>query len=143
MIVFITCGAKKKQTPCAAKDLYIGTYFKTSLAYAQYLNVDKIYILSAQYGVLELNDEIAPYNKNLNAASRREQKIWAYKCYKQLQEKGVDFNEQAIFLGGKGYWQYLSQLFPNKKIPFAHLKIGMQVHTMRELMTNVHDNEKN
>ena len=127
--------------PCAAKDLYIGTYFKTNLAYAQYLNADRIYILSAYYGVLELTDEVASYNKNLNAASRREQKYWAYKCYRQLKEMNIDFNEQAVFLGGKVYWQYLSQLFPNKNIPFAHLKNGIQVHIMRELMTNVHSNE--
>lgn len=133
---------QKKTEPCVAKDLYIGTYFKTNLAYAQYLGADKIYILSAKYGILELSDEIAPYNKNLNVASRREEKIWAYSCYIQLKEKNVDFNEQAFFLGGKVYWQYLSQLFPHKNIPFAHKKNGVQVHIMRELMTNVHDNEK-
>ena len=126
-----------------AKDLYIGIYFKTILRYAESLHPDKIYILSAHYGVLELDDEIAPYNRKLNAASRREQKIWAYNCYRQLQEKNINFNEHTIFLGGKVYWQYLSRLFPNREIPFAHLKNGVQVHIMQERFGNVHCNEKN
>ena len=142
MIIFISCGAKKRTEPCVAAEMYTGYFFQTCLAYARSLSPRKIYILSAQYGVLELTDKIKPYNKNLNSAGRQQQKNWAYKCYKQLLQLNIDFNEETIFIGGKVYWRYLATLFPNRKIPFAHLKNGIQAKIMNRELKNVHGNKK-
>ena len=124
MIVFVACGAKKRDVTCRAEDMYLGYYFRMNLIYAKKLCPAKIYILSAKYGVLELDDIIAPYNRNLNACRKQERKEWAYICYQQLKSKNVNFDETAIFLGGQAYWQYLSKVFSNKEVPFAHKKMG-------------------
>ena len=56
MIVFISCVKNKNDYPCAARDMYISDLFKKSLVYAEQLTESTtVYILSAKYGLLELD----------------------------------------------------------------------------------------
>lgn len=64
--------------------------------------------------------------------NKLKRKQWAYKCVKQLQEKEIDFKDKAIFLTGKPYSQYLSQLFPNKEFPLNDLSFGMRLKQLKE-----------
>jgi len=61
--VVIACSHKKIKTniPVRAVDLYKGELFSKCLHAATYVS-DKIYILSAGYGLLELGDLVLPYN---------------------------------------------------------------------------------
>ena len=61
--ILIACSDDKLATdiPVMAKDLYLGNVFKLSLETAIRLS-DEVYILSAGYGILKLNDLIMPYN---------------------------------------------------------------------------------
>lgn len=112
-IVFISCVKTKSDKPCLAKDMYQSTLFKYSLRYARKLTTDdKIYILSAKYGVLPLNKHISPYELTLNTFTTRKKKIWAFKCYQQLEALNVNFKEKAYFLCGENYRKYLMQKFP-------------------------------
>ena len=84
MIVFLSCVKTKQNVKCKAEEMYTSDLFLKSLQYAKSLKPRKIYILSALYGLLELHDEIEPYNKTLVGASDKECKQWAYKVYKQM-----------------------------------------------------------
>ena len=84
MIVFLSCGKTKADTTCKADEMYKGELFKKSFGYAKSLNPRKIYILSAKYKVLELDDVISPYELTLNKMNKQQQKRWAYDCYMQL-----------------------------------------------------------
>ncbi|EIA5729025.1 hypothetical protein RP125_001254 [Staphylococcus pseudintermedius] len=108
--------------------------FRKQLKYAKQITTkdDHIYILSAKYGVLELDDIVSPYELTLNNMNKLKLKQWAYKCVKQLQEKEIDFKDKAIFLTGKPYSQYLSQLFPNKEFPLNDLSFGMRLKQLKE-----------
>jgi len=132
MIVFISCVKKKRKRKTIAEKMYISDFFKKQLAYAKQLNPAKIYILSAKYGVLELNDIIEPYEITLNTFSEKDKKIWAYKCYQQLRQKNIDFNEKAVFLAGKNYRKYLITKFTNVETPLKGLKIGEQLKYLKE-----------
>lgn len=127
MIVFLSCGKTKAKKTCKAKDMYQGALFKKSYEYAQTLKPRKIYILSAKYKVLELEDVISPYELTLNKMTKHQQKKWAYDCYLQLKSKGQNFNEEAIFLCGDNYRKYLSQVFKNSKFPLQNLSFGNQL----------------
>lgn len=59
-IVLISCVSQKRSHRSKAKDLYISALFKKNLAYARRLNPDAIYILSAKYGLVDLETEIDP-----------------------------------------------------------------------------------
>ena len=62
-VVLISCVSKKKDTPVAAKDMYVSALFKGAYKYAYTLGADKVLILSAKYGLLEETDVIEPYNE--------------------------------------------------------------------------------
>ena len=76
-IILISCVSKKLDKKSKAKDLYISPLFRYNLQYAKSLNPDKIFILSAEHGLLELDEEINPYNKTLNKMSNEEIKEWS------------------------------------------------------------------
>jgi hypothetical protein len=107
--------------------MYTSDLFKKSLEYAKSLKPNKIYILSAKYGVLELDEIISPYEQTLNAMTEKERKIWAYKVVKQCEEKGVDFTEKAVFLCGKNYRKYVMQKFKSSSAPLSKMGIGQQL----------------
>lgn len=127
MIVFLSCGKTKTKHTCEACNMYQGDLFKKSLEYARSLKPRKIYILSAKYKLLELEDVISPYELTLNAMNKQQQKRWAYDVYLQLKAKGQNFEEEAIFLCGDNYRKYLSQVFKNAKAPLKGVSFGNQL----------------
>lgn len=127
MIVFIGCVKLKQNKSCTAEEMYISTLFKYSLGYAKKIKPRKIFILSAKHGVLELNDVIAPYNETLNTKTKKEKQLWAYKCYCQLKEKQIDFDEPVVWLCGENYRKYLMQKFKNNNVPINGLGLGNQL----------------
>lgn len=124
MIVFVACGKLKEDHPCMAKDMYIGRIFRKSMTYAKLMNPRVIYILSAKYGLLELTDMISPYNQTLTPQTKNKKKRWAIMVYRQMISKGIDFNEEAVFLCGRAYDMYLSNLFPHHSNPLHGLQMG-------------------
>lgn len=127
MNVFLSCVKTKQNKRCAARDMYTSDLFRKSLAYAEKLQPSRIYILSAKYGLLDPQDLIDPYNATLVGANDATCKRWAYMVYKQMQEKNIDFNDEAIFLCGKNYRKYLITKFTNAAAPLRHLGIGQQL----------------
>lgn len=72
MIVFLSCGKTKAKHTCKACEMYQGDLFKKSFEYAKKLNPRKIYILSAKYKLLELDDIISPYELTLNTMNKEQ-----------------------------------------------------------------------
>lgn len=127
MIVFLSCVKQKRSKPCAARDMYTSDLFKKSLAYALQLKPREVYILSAKYGLLELDEKIEPYEQTLNKMRDHERKAWAYRVCKQCEEKGISYGEKAVFLCGNNYRKYLMRKFTNAIAPLGNLPIGKQL----------------
>lgn len=133
MIVFISCTKKKINKRCKVKELYTASaWFRKAYKYAVSLNPIYIYILSAKYGLLNENDIIEPYEKTLHGAKENEVKIWSAKVISQMKEKGINFEDKAIFLCGKNYRKYLIPKFTNYEAPISHLGIGAQMKWLEE-----------
>lgn len=86
-IVLISCSSKKVPHKAKAKNLYVSPLFIGNLRYAINLKPDAIFILSAKYGLLELDNEIEPYNTTLKNMSSTQVKAWADHVLKQLKEQ--------------------------------------------------------
>lgn len=127
MIVFLSCVKSKQNRKCAAKDMYISDLFKKSFEYAKKMRPRKIYILSAKYGLLELDDIIEPYELTLNTMTERQRRAWACKVIKQCKQKNIDFTERAVFLCGNNYRKYLMRNFPKAEAPLKNMGIGKQL----------------
>lgn len=133
MIVFIGCVKTKQHKVCAAQDMYISPLFRYSLQYAKTLTtLDKIFILSAKYGVLRLGDIITPYELCLNDMTVSQRKKWADICIDQMKDQGLNFNEQAVFLCGEKYRKYIINHFPRSYIPLKNLSFGRQLKFYKE-----------
>jgi cytoplasmic iron level regulating protein YaaA (DUF328/UPF0246 family) len=125
-IILIGCGKKKRDYICKAEDLYISFYFKNKLAFAKSLKPDSIFILSAKYGLVPLNMEIAPYDLTLNKYSEDELREWSANTLQQLRIKTDLEKDKFIFLAGKKYQKHLLPKIRNYENPLEGLGIGKQ-----------------
>ena len=90
------------------------------------------FILSAKYGLLELNKEIEPYNETLNNKKKNEIEEWAKKVYEKLSENFDINNTNFIFLAGDKYRKYLLPKLHHYEIPMYGLTIGKQLQFLKE-----------
>jgi hypothetical protein len=106
IVVFIGCGKKKTWHRTKAKYLYQGRYFRLCLSLARKLTTeDRIFILSAKYGLLLLDREIEPYNQKLTEMSAPDREKWRGKV--KIQTKRLPAGKR-VFLCSRQYTKGLS-----------------------------------
>jgi hypothetical protein len=132
-IVLIACVATKKPFRTQASNLYDSTLFKLSYAYAQKLQPDAIYILSAEHGLVHADTEIAPYNKTLLFMPSHERKAWAEKVLSELRTRANLAEDEFIFLAGEKYREHLIPHIKKYQTPLKGLGIGRQLKRLKEL----------
>jgi len=126
-IVLISCASKKRPYRCRAEELYTSPLFTKSIQYARKLKPDRIFILSAKYGLLDLNAVIEPYDLTLSGMPVADVKAWADRVYLQLAEQVDIEHSHFIFLAGARYRKYLMPLLASCEVPMARLSIGKQL----------------
>jgi cytoplasmic iron level regulating protein YaaA (DUF328/UPF0246 family) len=112
--------------------MYISPLFKSAYKYAMKLGADKIFILSAKYGLLEETDLIEPYNETLNKKPIAERKAWASKVLSSLSQAANLQLDEFIILAGERYRQYLVEHIANFSVPLKGLSIGKQLSFYKE-----------
>lgn len=132
-IVLISCVRRKLPHPAKAKDLYVSPLFRLNLKYAVSLNPDKIYVLSAKHGLLDLEKEIKPYEQTLNNMSAGEIKKWANKVLQDLKPVASLEEAEFIFLAGDKYRKYLLPHMKHTIVPLEGLPIGKQLQRLKGL----------
>lgn len=74
-IYLVSCVKCKLPAPAPARLLYTSDWFKKARAYVEALG-SPWYVLSAQYGLVRPQEEIAPYELTLASLSREERERW-------------------------------------------------------------------
>jgi cytoplasmic iron level regulating protein YaaA (DUF328/UPF0246 family) len=133
-IVLISCVSRKLNTPAKAKDIYTSPLFKYNLKYAYLQNPDKIFILSAKYGIIGLDEKIEPYNQTLNEFSEKQKREWADKVLSKMKKETNLKNDEFIFLAGKNYRKYLTGHMKNSTAPLERLGIGKQLKFLKDAL---------
>lgn len=143
-IILIACVSQKIDKKSKAKDLYISQLFKSSLAFAKKQNPDKIFILSALHHLLDLDEEVEPYNvtlSNIPKAKRKEglriltadEKLgWGRKVLEQLSKHTNLQNDEFIVLAGKEYIKPIQSSITHFINPLNGLKQGERVKYLNE-----------
>lgn len=140
-IVLIACVSRKGKTKAKAKDLYKGSLFTNSLAYGISLKPDKIFILSALHNLLDLDEEIEPYDvtlsyispdkkdkkPNLKVLTTSESKLWGEKVIEQLSKVADIKKDTFIILAGQSYIKPIQKELTNIVEPLNGLKQGERV----------------
>jgi len=135
-IVLISCVSKKLPYKAKAKELYISTLFKYNLKYARSLSPDKIFILSAKYGLVDLEKKIEPYDKTLSNMPSKEIRKWADCVIGQIKKEADMKEDEFVFLVGEKYRKYLLPQILNYQIPLEGLKIGEQLQYLKMRCSN-------
>ncbi len=126
-IVLISCVSMKLATRAKVSEIYISPLFKKALRYARSLNPKAIYILSAKYGVLSLDEEIDPYNETLNGMPVAHIRAWSAKVKEQLAEITDLKEDYFLLLAGANYRRFLEPEITNYASPVSHMGIGRQL----------------
>jgi len=110
----------------------VSPLFQMNLKHAQRLSPAKIFILSAKYGLVELDEEIEPYDITLKNMSSGERRDWATQVVSQLQERCDFEKDHFVILAGQKYRQYLLPHLKSYEIPLADLPIGKQLQFLKK-----------
>lgn len=126
-MVLIACASKKITHTARAEDLYISPLFVGNLRYAKSLAPDAIFILSAKYGLLDLDKEIEPYNVTLKDMSTVQVRAWANGVLEQLGRRADLQHDHFVFLAGDIYRKFLVPHLGSYEVPLAGMRIGEQL----------------
>jgi len=135
-IALISCVSKKLSFKARAEDLYVSPYFIYSLKYARKFKPDEIFILSAKYGLLSLDDKIEPYDVTLNKMKANQRRAWASNVIEQIKAEADLEKDHFIILAGEKYRQYLIPHFKSYEIPLKGLAIGKQLQYLKEMIVD-------
>lgn len=135
-IVLISCVSKKKPHKAKAEELYLGPLFAGNLRYARSLSPDAIFILSAKYGLLELDTEIEPYDVTLKDMSSAQVRAWANDVVEQLGKLTDLQSDHFIFLAGDRYRKHIIPHLASYEVPLQGMAIGKQ---LQYLATQSHE----
>jgi len=124
IIYLISCVKSRLSFPAKARDLYTSTLFTLSLKYALQQEPDAINILSANYGLVDLEQVISPYELTSNTMKEAEKRTWAKKIVNALHKKANLQQDHFVLIAGNNYRKYLLPKFRYYEVPFEGLPFG-------------------
>jgi hypothetical protein len=134
-IALISCSSKKQSHPCKAMEMYSASPLFTKAFSYCCKNYDKVYILSAKYGLLDPEEIIEPYDTNLNTISKKARSQWAElvvsQVKKEQQQNRLRDVELFAFHAGRKYRRnlitHLEEIAPCE-VPLEGMGIGERLH---------------
>lgn len=133
-VYLVSCVSKKKSRPAPARDLYVSDWFVKARTYVEATGCTW-FILSAEYGLVNPDQIIEPYEKTLNTMPVSERRKWADRVALQLAEV-VPTARHVVFLAGQRYREFLKDRFHQQgievEVPMEGLRIGEQLSWLAE-----------
>jgi hypothetical protein len=135
-IALISCSKLKRNYTCAAAEMYAPSeLFSLSYQYSKRI-ADKIYILSAKYGLIPEDRKIAPYDLTLADMPTIQQLSWANGVLQQLSEECDMNGDEFIILAGRHYYQHLLPKLAHWSLPLGSLRIGPRIQFLKQQLEN-------
>jgi hypothetical protein len=128
-LFLVSCVSMKRPVGCRARDLYVSPWFTKARAYVESRG-DRWFILSAEYGLLDPDAVVDPYEKTLNEMTILERRAWSDDVLAALGPR-VAGVQRVVVLAGEGYRQFLMEglraLCSRVEVPMTGLRIGEQL----------------
>ena len=123
-VVLISCTKSKRQVnSCTARLMYdTSDLFRKSLAYAEVISKD-IFVISAKYGLVPLNQVINHYDETLKGKRKAEKDAWGRRVAEQISELFDVKNTEFVILSGRDYYAPLQPYLPHIKLPLGNLTL--------------------
>ena len=133
-LCFVSCVARKLPRSAPAKDLYDSDFFRKARGLVEAQGWPW-FILSAKYGLVHPEEEIAPYEKTLNKMRIVERRDWAGNVLAAL-EPHLTGVRSIVFLAGMNYREFLAPELRARGIdvhvPMQGMRIGKQLQWLAE-----------
>lgn len=114
-LVVIPCGSRKLVRRTRAADMYVGSYHRACRKAADALQPDQLLILSARYGLLDLDDVIEPYDTAHGAADAITDQV----LLKQATLRDIVRLDPVVALGGARHVSLVRSIWPHARTPLA------------------------
>ena len=114
-LVVIPCGSRKLDRPARAADLYIGSYHRACRRAAEALRPDRLLILSARYGLVDLDDVVEPYDTPHGTKDA----VAARLVREQATLRGIVRLDPVVALGGARHVGLVHSVWPQALTPLA------------------------
>jgi hypothetical protein len=132
-LVLVSCVKSKRSHAAKARDLYTSPLFTMARDLAE-AHGSEIRILSALYGLVALDKEIAPYEYTLNKLGVTERRAWAESVLADLLPLAKKHG-RVVFLAGERYREYLiGPLLRSRidvQVPMEGLTLGQQLSWLK------------
>lgn len=139
LLYVVPCGAAKLDGPAPARELYVGAHFRFALAAVEAAAARdgaRVMILSARHGLVDLDDELAPYDEKLTTV-RAAQLSTRDQLVEQLQRVNparVRVWAPRVYVQALGYACAQLQLPVDDEL-YGCRGIGDQRHLLAQLAT--------
>ncbi|OIJ63866.1 DUF6884 domain-containing protein [Streptomyces mangrovisoli] len=114
-LVVIPCGSRKLSRPARAADMYVGSYHRACRRTAEALRPERLLILSARYGLVDLDDMIEPYDTAHGTARATTRE----RILRQARDRGIVRLDPVVALGGGRHTALIRGVSPHAHAPLA------------------------
>lgn len=114
-LVVIPCGSRKLDRPARAADLYTGSYHRACRKAADALRPERLLILSARYGLLDLDDVVEPYDTPHGGSDA----VTSQLVLEQATSRGIVLLDPVVALGGARHVGLVHSVWPHALTPLA------------------------
>lgn len=128
-VYLVSCVSQKRRTRSQARDLYLSPWFRKARAFVEASGMPW-FILSAEYGLLDPEVQVEPYERTLNEMPISDRRAWAERVVKALTPHCVGVR-RIVVLAGTRYrdllMPMLRALCHNVVVPMEGMRIGEQL----------------
>ncbi len=133
-IALLQCTSKKKFYKCPARELYSESpRFRLAYDLAK-LVADKIFILSAKYGLVEEETVIEPYEETFRDKSASERAAWGERVIKGLKGHTDLEGDRFMVIAGENYRKNLLPHLTHFWLPLKGKRQGEWISELRRLI---------
>jgi hypothetical protein len=133
-IALLSCTSSKKNYKCETCELYSESpRFRLAYEYAK-LIADRVFILSAKYGLLQEFDIIEPYNEILNEKTTQERRLWSDKVINELKVVSNLQEDEFIVIAGESYNEFILPELKQYWQPLKGKALGEWIPELKKLI---------
>jgi hypothetical protein len=143
-VALVGCSKEKLERPAPAQAFYTSSLFAAALAYAQ-ASCAEVYIVSAKYDLLKLDEIVHPYDLKLDELRKAERENWGCRAVSTFQDRKV--KPRLVVLAGKLYAEALTygahwHNMPRPEQPLAKVSgVGARIARLGELARQIEARE--
>ena len=133
-VSLVGCWQLKLDVPAKARDLYRSSLFKSTLRYAESTS-ERTFIISAKYGLLELEQVIAPYEMRVADLPKLQRFLWAERVVDDLVHRLGERIEVRLLSGSEYALPIRRALVERQMVvesPLHGLTIGYRLQWLKE-----------